>query len=46
MQSCILHVDYQLPNGDTRVDYLLDGIECDDAALQEAIVVVEEDDTQ
>jgi hypothetical protein len=44
MQACSLHVDYQLPNAHSRVGYLLDGIECDDAALQAAIAVVEEDD--
>ena len=44
MQTCSLHVDFQLPNGHTRVGYLLDAIECDDASLQAAMAKVEEDD--
>ena len=45
MQSCAVHVDFKLPNGHARVGYLLNGIECDDAALLAAITKVEEDDT-
>jgi hypothetical protein len=33
MSQCAEHVDYQLPNGHTRVGYLLDAIESNDAAL-------------
>ena len=39
-----MHVDYQLPNEHSRVGYLLDRIECGNAAFQATIVVVEEDD--
>ena len=33
MQAAAEHVDFQLPNGNSRVGYLLDGIEYEDAAL-------------
>ena len=45
MQSCEVHVDFQLPNDHTCVGYLLDAIECDDAALLAVIANVEEDNT-
>ena len=40
-----MYVDFQLPNGHTRVGYLLDAIECDDVALLAAIAKVKEDDS-
>ena len=43
MQACSLHVAFQLPNEHSRVDFLLDGIENDDAGLQAAIANVEDD---
>ena len=43
MQACTQHVPYQLPNGLTRVRFLLDAIENDDAGLQAAIAGVEQD---
>ena len=39
-----MHANFKLPNNNTRVDYLLDAIECDDAALLTVIDKVEEDD--
>ena len=38
-------VEFQLPNGHTRVGYLLHAIECDAAALLAVVAKVEEDDT-
>ena len=43
MQACTQHVPYQLPNELTRVRYLLDAIENDDAGLQAAMAGVEQD---
>ena len=43
MQECSQHVEYQLPNAHTRVGYLLDAIECNDAPLQAALANVEDD---
>ena len=43
MQACSLHVAFQLPNEHSRVGFLLDGIENDDAGLQAAIANVEDD---
>ena len=43
MQACSQHVDYQLPNELTRVRYLLDALENDDAGLQAAMASVEQD---
>ena len=34
MEQCAEHVAFQLPNERTRVAYLLDGIQCNDAPLQ------------
>ena len=43
MRAAAEHVDFQLPNQHTRVGYLLDAIECDDAKLQAAIANIEND---
>ena len=43
MQSCAVHVEYQLPNEHTRVGYLLDAIESQDARLLAAIANVRDD---
>ena len=43
MTSCIKHVAFQLPNEHTRVGYVPDAIENDDAQLQAAIARVEDD---
>ena len=45
MQSCVVHVDFQLPNDYNRVGYPLDAIECNDAALLAVITKVEEENT-
>ena len=42
MHACSAHVPYQLPNEHSRVGFLLDGIENDDAGLQAAMVSVED----
>ena len=43
MQACTEHVSYQLPNELTRVRYLINAIENDDAGLQAAMAGVEQD---
>ena len=43
MPQCADHVIYQLPNETTRVTYLLDAIECNDAPLQAAMALVRND---
>ena len=43
MDACTQHVSYQLPNELTRVRYLLDVIENDDAGLQATMAGVEQD---
>ena len=43
MVSCSQHVEFQLPNGHTRVGYLLDAIENNDAQLQAAMANVRDD---
>ena len=40
MQAATVHVDYQLPNEHSRVEFLLDGIEYKDAALHADVAVV------
>ena len=37
-------MDFQLPNGQTRVKYLLDAIICSDAGLQAAMAMIRNDD--
>ena len=44
MQQCAKHVDFQLPNEQTRVKYLLDAIVCSDAGLQAAMSMIRNDD--
>lgn len=43
MSQCATHVAFQLPNELTRVTYLLDAIECNDAPLQAAMALVRND---
>ena len=43
MVQCAEHVDYQLPNGHSRVGYLLDAIETSDPRLQAAMESVRSD---
>jgi hypothetical protein len=46
LETCAMHVDYQLPNERTRVKYLLDSIRtCNDAGVQARIANIEGDDT-
>ena len=40
MQQCAEHVDFQLPNQNSRVGFLLDGIETTDASLQAVMALV------
>jgi len=44
MVQCAEHVDYQLPNAQTRVKYLLEAIKCSDAGLQAAMAMIRNDD--
>ena len=43
MQQCADHVAFQLPNEHTRVTYLLDAIQCNDAPLQAVMALVRND---
>jgi hypothetical protein len=43
LQACATHVQYQLPNEHSRVGYVLDAIESDDAPLRAAIANIEDD---
>jgi hypothetical protein len=43
MTQCAQHVQYQLPNGHSRVGFFLDAIECSDAGLQAAMASVRTD---
>ena len=43
MSQCADHVAFQLPNELTRVTYLLDAIECNNAPLQAAMALVRND---
>jgi hypothetical protein len=45
MQSCAEYVEYQLPTEFTRVGYLLEGIQCNDAGLQAAMASIKLDTT-
>ena len=40
MTQCAKHVDYQLPKGLTRVNFMLNVIECKDPILNAAISMV------
>jgi hypothetical protein len=44
MEACAEHVQYQLPNQHSRVGFLLDAIQNNDAGLQAAIASVRTDD--
>jgi hypothetical protein len=43
LPQCQTHVQYQLPNENTRVTYLLDNIECHDPPLQAAMALIPND---
>ena len=43
MEQCVNHIDYQLPNDNTRITQLLDNIECDYAPLQAAMAFIKND---
>lgn len=43
LSQCQTHVQYQLPNENTRVTHLLDNIECHDPPLQAAMALVRND---
>ena len=43
LQACAEHVEYQLPNAHSRVGYVLDAIESDDAPLQAAMANINDD---
>jgi hypothetical protein len=43
MSQCAEHLPFQLPNEQTRVTYLLDAIECNDAPLQASMALVRND---
>ena len=44
MQACAEHIQYQLPNGHSRVGFLLDAIQTSDAGLQAAMASIRTDD--
>ena len=44
MQACAKHIQYQLPNGHSRVGFLLDAIQTSDAGLQAAMASIRTDD--
>ena len=46
MQAAVEHVIYQLPNARSRVSYLLDAIQCNDAGLQAAMANIKTDQSQ
>ena len=43
MKAAVQHVAFQLPNEHTRVTYILDAIECEDASLQAAMANIKGD---
>jgi hypothetical protein len=43
LQACAEHVEYQLPNAHSRVGYILDAIDSDDAPLQAAMANINDD---
>ena len=43
MQACAQHVDFQLPNEHTRVNYLLDAIDNSDPELQATMAAIKSD---
>ena len=44
MQACAEHIQYQLPNGHSRVGFLLDAIQTSDAGLRAAMASIRTDD--
>ena len=44
MQACAEHIQYQLPNGHSRVGFLLDAFQTSDAGLQAAMASIRTDD--
>ena len=44
MQACAEHIQYQLPNGHSRVGFSLDAIQTNDAGLQAAMASIRTDD--
>ena len=44
MQQCAVHVEFQLPNEDSRVGYFCDAIETTNASLQAAMALIRNDD--
>ena len=46
MEAAAEHVTYQLPNAHSRVGYLLDAIQCNDAGLQAAMANIKTDQQQ
>jgi hypothetical protein len=44
MERCADYIDYQLPNQRTRVTYLLQAVQCNDAPLQAAMALVRADE--
>ena len=45
MEQCSQHVAFQLPNEHTRVRYLIDNIQCNDAELQASLAAIRMDTT-
>ena len=45
MEQCSQHVAFQLPNEQTRVRYLIDNIQCNDAELQASLAAIRMDKT-
>lgn len=43
LQECATHLQYQLPNENSRVTYLLDGIDCSDPTLQAVMALLRSD---
>ena len=43
LQKCSEHLQYQLPNENTRVTYWLDGIECSDSSLSAVMSLLRKD---
>ena len=44
MEQCDEQISFQLPNQRTRVTFLLDAIECNDAPLQASMALIRNDD--
>jgi hypothetical protein len=46
LEKCSGHVQYQLPNDNSRITYVLDGIECSDPGLQAVMAMLRANDVQ